>query len=70
MNKFKRLVSLATFVAMLAATTTVDAAPNNGYRQGRNSSRLAPALALGTVGVVALIAVLVQHNGSSSHSHN
>lgn len=41
-----------------------------GYEQSRRVPSLAPAIALGTVAIVAIIAVAVQNSGHSSHSHS
>lgn len=68
MKHLSKLVAIATFVAMLA-TSVAHATPNDGYRTGRRAPGLAPAIALGTVGAVALIAILLQHGGGSNHSH-
>ena len=40
-----------------------------GYEQARRVPSLAPAIALGTVAIVAIIAVACQNNGHSSHAH-
>lgn len=70
MKHLKKIVALATFAAMLA-TSVAHASPNDGYRTGRRAPGLAPAVALGTVGVIALIAVLLQHTGgNSNHAHS
>jgi hypothetical protein len=41
-----------------------------GYEQSRRIPSLAPAIALGTVAIVAIVAVACQNNGHSSHSHS
>lgn len=40
-----------------------------GYEQSRRVPSLAPAIALGTVAIVAIVAVACQNNGHSSHAH-
>jgi hypothetical protein len=85
MNVFKKMVVLATLVAMIG-TSAPDLAADEGfsdtgefgYEQSRGVSNLAPAIALGTIAIVAIIAVAAQsnrhhHHGQGhghSHAHN
>lgn len=84
MNLVKRLIALASLLAMLGSSAqglnAADGCPSNvtdaggyGYEQCRRVPSLAPAIALGTVALVAIIAVAVQnssHHGHSSHNHD
>ena len=71
MKHLSKLVAIATFVAMLATSSVAHATPNDGFRSGRGfGANWAAGIALGTVGAVALIAVLLQSSGgNSSHAH-
>lgn len=84
MNIVKKIVSVVSLLAMLATSAHTLSAdeicPSNvtdaggyGYEQCRRVPSLAPAIALGTVALVAIIAVAVQnssHHGHSSHFHD
>jgi hypothetical protein len=81
MNVFKRMLVLATLVAMIDASTPNLAAAEEevsdvgecgvecGYEQSRSVPSLAPAIALGTIAIVAIIAVAVQNNSHHHHAH-
>ena len=77
MKRFNRLVALATVVAMFglsshSAEAQVYASDlgGYGYAESRQSGALAPAIALGTIALIAIIAVALQDShGGHSHSH-
>ena len=63
MNVFKKMVVLATLVAMIGASAPnlvaeeeVCDAGGCGYEQSRRIPSLAPAIALGTIAIVAIVA--------------
>jgi hypothetical protein len=79
MKTLKKIVASATLMAMFASTAALSAqdevmyADNVGgcgYNEGRTCSQLAPAIALATIGVVAIIAVAVQNRSHSGHGHS
>lgn len=84
MKMVKKMIALASLMAMLgisahslsadeACAVNVTDAGGFGYEQCRRVPSLAPAIALGTVALVAIIAVAVQnssHHGHSSHVHD
>ncbi len=67
----KGIVALMT-IAMLGTSAVAEAQPNYtsgyGYSEATRAPTLGPALALGTIVLVAVIAILL--NNSSSHQHN
>lgn len=75
----KKMVSLALFAAMMSTAGNglhadeayvVDAG-GGGYEESSRAASLAPAIALGAIAIVAIIAVAVQNtSGHSSHSHD
>lgn len=77
MSFFKKLVALATLSALLGmsgrpveAVSYVTDTGGYAYDESRAATNLAPAIALGTVAVVGVIALAVQnshHHSSSSH---
>jgi hypothetical protein len=79
MEKFKKWVAYATFIAMIATsahnlTAQTDFEYNTdtggyGYEQSRRVPSLAPAIALGTIALVAIIAVAVQNSSHHNHGH-
>ena len=78
MSLFKKLVALATLSALLGvsgrpleAVSYVTDTGGYAYDESRAATNLAPAIALGTVAVVGIIAIAVQnshHHSSSSSS--
>lgn len=77
MSLIKKLVALATLFAMLGmydqpleAVHYVTDTGGYAYDESRAATNLAPAIALGTVAVVGIIALAVQnsHHSSSSSS--
>ena len=78
MSLFKKLVALATLSALfgvsgrpLEAVSYVTDTGGYAYDESRAATNLAPAIALGTVAVVGIIALAVQnshHHSSSSSS--
>lgn len=81
MKMIKKFVALAT-LAVLITTSTPNLNAQEyktdcggyGYECARRVPSLAPAIALGTIALVAIIAVAVQnsshHDHGHSHSHN
>lgn len=73
MKQLKKLVALGATVAMLSCHTA-DAANYSsdcggcGYEECRQSPCLTPAIALGTIAIVAIVAVALQ-DSHSSHGH-
>lgn len=68
---------LATAVAMLATAgtglTADECCVDNGgcgYDECCRSSSLAPAIALGTIAIIAIVAVAVQNTSGHSHCHS
>lgn len=77
MKKLKKMVALATLMAMLGSSAnSLDAqeyySDNGGvgYSDAYRSTSLAPAIALGTIAVIAIIAVAVQNNSGHGHGHS
>lgn len=80
MKAIKKFITLAALAAMmgisahsLTAQELRTEAGGYGYEQGQRVPSLAPAIALGTIALVAIIAVAVQNSGhhhGHSHSHN
>ena len=76
MQKFKKMVALATLLAMLGfSANNVEAqefrsdAGGCGYCDAVRSTSLAPAIALGTIAVIAIVAVAVQNTHGHGHCH-
>lgn len=76
MKGIKKLVAVATFLAMVASTTHVHAVPTTvntggyGYQEARRAPVLAPAIALATIALVTVIVIALQNQGNSSHGHS
>jgi len=78
MKQFKKLIAAGTLLSMFAFNTaSVQAydyatdAGGYGYADSYTSPKLAPTIALGTIAVVAIIAVAVQNSrGHSGHGHS
>jgi hypothetical protein len=76
MSIFKKMISLVTLCGLLCMSTQAEALTyvtdtgGYAYDQSRAVTNLAPAIALGTVAIVGIIAIAVQnsHNHSSSSS--
>lgn len=77
MSLLKKLIALTTFTTMMSissqqleAVAYVTDTGGYAYDQSRAATNLAPAIALGTVAIVGIIAIAVQnsHNHSSSSS--
>lgn len=73
----KKFLALATVAALLASATPMPAQTycadtgGNCYADCRRAPCIAPAIALGTVALVAIIAVAVQNSGhGSGHCHD
>lgn len=77
MRKMKKMVALATLMAMLGSSASSLNAQQyayynggEGYSESYRSMSLAPAIALGTIAIVAIIAVAVQNSSGHGHSHS
>ncbi len=72
MKHLKKAITLSIFAAMLAVTTAGHASTNTGgygYQESRRAPMIGPAIALGTIALVAIIAVALQNQSNSSHGH-
>lgn len=75
MKLLKKAVALATVVAMLGTTVAANAgecranAGGCGYQECRRAPCIGPALALGTIALVAIIAIALQNQSNSTHGH-
>lgn len=76
MKKIKRFVALATLLAMFGtASHSVEAqeycydTAGCGYEQCCQAPCLTPAIALGAIALVAIIAVAVQNSSHHGHGH-
>lgn len=78
MNYLKKLITLTAAFAMtglfthqLEAVSYVTDTGGYAYDESRAATNIAPAIALGTVAIVAVIAIAVQnsHESSSIHGH-
>lgn len=77
MKLVKKLVASAALLTMLSAPTSNIFADDYcvdmggcGYEDCCRSCSLAPAIALGTIAVVAIVAVAVQNTSGHSHCHS
>jgi hypothetical protein len=78
MKHTKRFIALAATAAMISLSChTADATEYSadiggcGYQECRETPCLTPAIALGTIALVAIVAVALQDSKSShSHCHN
>jgi hypothetical protein len=75
MKKIKNWIALATLLAMAGTSANSINAQEYysdtggyGYQDAWSSPALAPSIALGTVAIIAIVAVAIRH-GHSSHSH-
>ncbi|CRX38015.1 hypothetical protein [Estrella lausannensis] len=75
MKMFKRMIASTALAAMLFSSAPVkadcyDYTGGCGYEECRRASCLAPCIALGTIALVAIVAIAVQksHHGHG-HSH-
>jgi hypothetical protein len=75
MKLAKKLVALGALMAMMSTSVNVQAdefcCDNGGcgYEDCCRSSSLAPAIALGTIAIIAIVAVAVQNTSGHSHCH-
>lgn len=79
MKGLKRMIALLVAVAIAGLSSHSAVAQEYyasntggyGYQESRQSGYLAPAIALGTIALVAIIAVALQdsHGGHGHHSH-
>jgi hypothetical protein len=76
MKKFKKLIALATLFAMFGSAADINAQDyysnvgGIGYEESRQAHSIAPAIALGTIAAVAIIAIAVQNRSHSGHGHS
>lgn len=71
MKAYKKVMALVVAVAMMGSTLNAQDSTytgGNGYQEYRTAPALAPAIALGAIALVAIIAVAVQ-NGNNDHGH-
>jgi hypothetical protein len=72
-KKFMFLVATVAMFATSASSLQADecCVDNGGcgYEQCCRSSSLAPAIALGTIAIIAIVAVAVQNTSGHSHCH-
>lgn len=80
MSMLKKIIALTTLITMMGlstqqveAVTYVTDTGGYAYDESRAATNLAPAIALGTVAIVGIIAIAVQnshdHSSSSSSSY-
>jgi hypothetical protein len=77
MNRMKQYIALIATMTMLGASAqSLDAAVyctdagGCGYEECRTAPCLAPAIALGTIALAAIVAVVVQNShGGNGHCH-
>jgi len=78
MKKIKKLVALATLVAMFGTSAQSLSAQEYpcyetagcGYEECCQAPCMTPAIALGAIALVAIIAVAVQNSGHHGHCHS
>lgn len=74
MKHLKKLIALGTLMAMVSGTVNADYCQTDtggcGYEECRSAPCIAPCCALGILALVAIIAVIIQNNGSSGHAHS
>ena len=76
MSLFKKIIALFVLLAMLNSTTqqleAISYVTDTGgyaYDESRAVTNLAPAIALGTIAIVGIIAIAVQNSHDHSSSH-
>jgi len=77
MKSLRKLLALSLFFATLCSSSMnlqaeVSCIDNGGcaYEEACRTSSLAPAIALGAIALIAIIAVAVQNTSGSSHCHS
>lgn len=76
MKTLKKLVASLAVLATLSTSAVVEAQPyvyesgGYGYEEARRAPALAPTIALSTIAAAAIIAVILQNGGGSSHGHS
>jgi hypothetical protein len=77
MSSLKKIIALAALCAMVGSASNCLTADEYcidnggcGYEACCRSSSLAPAIALGTIAVIAIVAVAVQNTSGHSHCHS
>lgn len=76
MNLSRKLIAICAMTAMLfssAPATAQEYCVDNGgcgYTDCCRTSSLAPAIALGTIALVAVVVVMLQNTSGSAHCHN
>lgn len=72
----RKLIASTILLSFIAAPVTTQAAEycadngGCGYNDCCRTSSLAPAIALGTIAIVAVVAVLVQNTSGSAHCNH
>ncbi|MFQ5729999.1 MAG: hypothetical protein ACE5GN_06530 [Waddliaceae bacterium] len=76
MNRFKKMIAVLTLAATLSTSAGIlnadycsDCNSGCGYDDCCRAPCISPTVALGTVAVVAAIAIII-HNKKNSHSHH
>ena len=77
MKTLRRIIALVALVAMCGSAIPANAqeyvseVAGSGYEEGRRSPSLTPAVALGAIALIAIIAVAVQNSshGGGCHGH-
>jgi len=75
MKLAKKFIAAAALMAMMSSSVNVQAeeycCPTGGcgYEECCRSTSLAPAIALGTIAIIAIVAVAVQNTSGHSHCH-
>jgi hypothetical protein len=76
MNMLKKLIAVTAVTAMLGSTSNANAQVYQtgvggcGYEECCTSPCIAPAVALGTIALIAIVAVAVQNSSHSGHCHD
>lgn len=76
MKRLKKMIAFTTLMAMLgssvhslSAQEYVSETAGYGYEQSRSAPELTPAIALGAIALIAIIAVAVQNSSHHGHGH-
>lgn len=75
MKLAKRMIAAFALMAMMSTTANIQAEEfccdngGCGYDDCCRSTSLAPAIALGTIAIIAIVAVAVQNTSGHSHCH-
>ena len=63
-----KLIALVTALAVLGSSQNVSAA--DGYFDSVDTANYAPAIALGAIAIIAIVAVAVQNSGHHHYGHH